>query len=187
SQRFMKSYFKDQFGNSKMFGFSENGTLYINDRQFNRAMRNGNENQRALLSGMKEAINDNETVNVHINEKSDKFKLSNETWERDITTDRSGAIFPPDRKFSDYNLIINDTRASSETYESTISIMTPKAKTFLNTNLKTGQSASSVFMHETLDEFLNYFIKGGTNNPVDYQNKALENKGQAPRTATDHQ
>jgi RHS repeat-associated protein len=191
TQRFMKSYFKEQFGSSKMFKFSENGELNINNRQFNRAMRNGNENQRALLSGMKEAISAKETAAVYINKEGGEFNLNTNLSTHDnAIINISGLTTSPDKgSKGNYQIFINDATANSEVYDAGSLPLINNDKI----DLKTYGSGSDVFLHETLDEFLNFFIKGSVTDKssqidkVNYQNRALENKGQLPRTGSDHQ
>ena len=58
---------------------------------------------------------------------------------------------------------------------------------------RTGHSASSVFIHELLDEFVNFYSEKNINSnssqveKVSYQNAALQNKGKSPRNGLDHE
>ena len=70
---------------------------------------------------------------------------------------------------------------------------TDKEKAIVNTNLKSHGSGSSVFFHETLDEFLNFYVnKTITDNSPKFNkvyNMNLVNaiKGWLLRTGSDHQ
>ena len=144
----------------------------------------------------KEAINAKETVAVYINKKSNEFELNSDYslrgGDKMQISNSSGITMSPDKAANgNYQIFINDAAANSETYDAGNVYNTYNLNgddSLSPINARTEGSGSATFMHEMLDEFLTHFIKGGTNtNPVDFHNKALENKGQLPRTGTDHQ
>jgi len=186
SQSYVKSYLKEHFGNSKSFKVTNSGEVKINQKKFDKQYETASSDQRTLMDGLKEAINSKEVVQIHINQDSDNFELSqsiqgtNSEYIRNITSDMSGGTIPPDGKFNDFYVLINHERANNEELNSI-------------GNSKTGKSASSTFFHEVLDEFLNYFTKKSINDnspkadKVQYQNAALRNIGKKERDGSDHQ
>ena len=200
SVRFMKSYFREIFGSSKMFRFS-GGELKIRKTQFQKYYNLANGNKQELLNGFKEAILTDKKLQVAIISDGDSYTFSETVW----TFDASG--YP---SFYDIDLrtlslgdaagktgnvgltfnvaLISDQKGNKESYF-TDDIFT--LGNFISYNFKNKGRASDVFIHEVLDEFLNVDVKGGrfVRSPqgrVFYQNKALQEKGQNLRNASDH-
>jgi RHS repeat-associated protein len=73
SKQQMKSYFKEQFGSSRMFRFNINNELKINNRQYNKAMDRANPNQKILLQGMHDVIKNDKIARVRITENSENI------------------------------------------------------------------------------------------------------------------
>ncbi len=198
----MKSYFKDQFGSNKMFRFNSQRELKINQGRFNKAMTSANSHQRTLLRGIQNAINIDDVAKVKVNENSNKFSFkdpqfvgyNNEGFKE--YNDNGGTViwngggFAGQAENMSYTMIgINDAAARNETMSATTTIGKDD-----QVSTSTGKSASSLFMHELLDEFLNFYSSSKTvneNSPqidkVQYQNAALQNKGLRPRNGLDHE
>jgi RHS repeat-associated protein len=185
SQFYVKSYLKEHFGKSRAFKVTSSGEVKINQRRFDKQYKNASADQRILMDGLKEAINRKEVAQIHVNQESDNFELTNPIpgtdleYTRNLTSDMSGGTIPPDAKFTDYYVLINDKRASNDELNAT-------------DGTKTGNSASSTFFHEVLDEFLNYFTKKTVDDnsskadKVQYHNAALRNIGKKERDGSDH-
>ena len=203
SKHYMKSYIKDQFGTTKMFRFTINNELKINKHQFNKAMTHANADQKILLQGLCDAINDNNVVKVKVNENSKSFNFSDPQFigynqdgipqynNNGGTVIRDGAGFTAKAPNISYYMIgINNSAAENET-ASTDKLQRIGKDDYVSQT--TGKSPSSVFMHELLDEFLNFYSKGNVNtsspqiDKVSYHNAALQNKGLAPRNGLDHE
>ncbi len=186
SQFYVKSYLKEHFGNSRAFKVNSSGEVKINQRRFDKQYRNASADQRILMDGLKEAINRKEVAQIHVNQESDNFELTQPIpgtdleYTRNITTDMPGGTIPPDAKFTDYYVLINDKRANNDELNAT-------------DGTKTGKSASSTFFHEVLDEFLNYFTKKNVDDnsskadKVQYHNAALRNVSKKERDGSKHQ
>jgi RHS repeat-associated protein len=197
SKQYMKSYFKDQFGSSRMFRFNSQKELKINQGKFNKTISSANEYQKTLLQGMEKAIGREERAVVRINKNSDKFTFkdplpvgydNNSTPiydKREPTiTWNEGGFTADDRPNIPYLMVgVNHSVADKSLYSSN----GPNVIIDNNTSSPTGASASSVFFHEVLDEFLNYSCgENKSMSPCDYQNNALKNKGFLPRNEEDH-
>ena len=71
TKKYMKRYFKEQFGSSAMFRFSTTGKLLVNQKKYDLFFDNANTQQQFLLSGLVEAISTNTKVRV---------KITNSKW-----------------------------------------------------------------------------------------------------------
>jgi len=186
SQFYVKTYLKEHFGKSGAFKVTNSGEVKINQRRFDKQYKNASDDQRILMDGLKEAINRKEVAQIHVNQESDNFELTQPIpgtdleYTRNITTDMPRGTIPPDAKFTDYYVLINDKRANNDGLNAT-------------DGTKTGNSASSTFFHEVLDEFLNYFTKKTVDDnsskadKVQYHNAALRNIGKKERDGSEHQ
>ena len=195
SKQQMKSYFKEQFGSSRMFRFNINNELKINNRQYNKAMDRANPNQKILLQGMHDVIKNDKIARVRITENSENIVFEPFNTQGYVITPKfvfnlkgGGGTYPT--PFGYIGVAINHTGSNST------SLATDATKTIGKddevTTTTTGRNASAVFMHELLDEGLNFFMLGKTTgsssqkNKVYYQNAALRNKFLPERNGEDH-
>jgi RHS repeat-associated protein len=198
TRQYMKQYFNDQFGSDKIFRFTSSGELKINKKQYNKALSNATDNQRILLEGMEQAIDAEQKVMVNIDKDVTTFLFYNtpyiigydnynipiyseELYNKIVLEPDAGGVTKEYSPIIDaYSIAFRHDGAENQSYS-----------TGLITKPKTGKSASSLFMHEVLDEFLNYYVYGKNKDSklehVFYQNNALENKGLPKRNGEDHQ
>ncbi|MBO4739383.1 MAG: RHS repeat-associated core domain-containing protein [Bacteroidales bacterium] len=189
SKDYISQYLIDQFGTDNFIKYSTNNKLKINHKNYRSIYKSANEYQKTLLKGIKKASRNPLKVTIDIDDKQEfqwklkvpKYNENNELLGYDETW---GRIMVPDgattrEGLSDCLIFINNNGASSITMSSE--------------NGETGKSASAVFFHELLDEYLNYYAKGKIKDSspkikkVFYQNQALQNKGLPPRDGKDHQ
>ncbi len=190
TKQYISKYLIDQFGTDDFIRYSHNNKLLINHKQYRRVFKSTNEYQKTLLRGLKSACRNSSSATVEIdNEQVFDYKRS-----IPINNDDCGILYYidveehvelesgitiPTGTGRDCFIFINNEGAESTTMSSEEG--------------ETGKSASSVFFHELLDEFLNYYVKGKTTDSssqvekVFYQNNALQNKGLPPRDGRDHQ
>jgi len=178
TKKFMMTYFEDQFGSSTMFRFNKHNELKINRREYKTYMRNSNKSiiQKELLKETKNAIKSPKVGKAIITGNSEDFSVKKSKMVP-YTYEYGGTIYQGEREDRIYNnykmdgsaktvefgniyILMNNDKSSKETYED------------INGG-QTGKSASSVFMHELLDEFLGK----NPSEPIKYHNKALKNKG----------
>jgi RHS repeat-associated protein len=200
SKQYMKSYFREQFGSTKMFRFNSQNELRINKGQFNKVMSSGNSNQKMMLEGMKKAIEHETTAKVKVQATGDNVVFQGDPPIISYRQDgmpiygnspestmplgkRSGGTSSGDVNNLGYTAIgINHSKAENQPYSIDGD----------NGTSKKG-NASSVFIHELLDEFLNFNLEGNINpaspkiDKVQYQNAALKNLGLPPRNGSDHE
>ncbi|MDR1791818.1 MAG: RHS repeat-associated core domain-containing protein [Bacteroidales bacterium] len=195
TKKYIKKYLKDQFGSSKMFRFNSDNELQIRESQYKKALASANSNQRILLEGIEQAIQAEPTAKVMIKENECEFDFTpytlsyennepkmvrspNETIMR-VTAEAGGNTAPYSKNIDAYPIGIRHDGGENQTYS-----------TGLLSRPTTGKNASSLFMHEVLDKFLNYFVydrkKDSQLQHVFYQNAALENKGLHKRNGDDH-
>ena len=185
SKRKMKSYFKQLFGNSKMFTFNNN-RLEIRDKQFDKTYNSSTDDQQKLLVGFKEAINREEKVIVKVAKNVNLFRFNKYEDPGD-----------PDKvtSYSDLPSMGGGATRWSNHFSSYIIGVDDAVKNNLTTNdpsVMTG-TPTATFVHETLDEFLNYFSKGiiKNNTPkinqVENHNTALRILKLPERNGEDHQ
>ena len=192
SKRYMKSYLKEQFGSIRMFRFTVYDELKIRSRQYKKAMEHANPDQKILLKGMQDIINNTQKeVRVQIKENSTFFRFESFNEDgpySDMLGINDGGTAPT--KFGYYAVAINHKGANS------ISMTTDATRRLGKddrVSATTGKNASAVFMHELLDESLNYFIEKNTSDTspqkdkVYYQNAALRNKSLPERNGIDHE
>ncbi len=203
SKTFMMKYLSKQFGNNnKLFYFNKYDELKINRREYRAYMKTASSDQKLLLNGFKAAIKSDKTLMVYINQNSNGFPV----FENQSYYDDQGNYIPQSLDFNAtlvgsgvtlkeaqsnyYYTLMNDQTANSEYCEAK-STKIGKDDVFTH---QTGGEASNVFIHEVLDEFLNYFDKGKINDQssskkdkVYYQNAALRILGLKERTGNEHQ
>jgi RHS repeat-associated protein len=192
SKRYMKQYLKEQFGSIRMFRFTAFDELKIRPRQFKKAMERARSDQKILLQGMQNVIsNEKGTIRVQVKENSTIFDFDSFDEYgpyRKLKGVEDGATVPTE--FGYFAVAINHNGANS------ISMTTDATRKIGKDDEvsgKTGKDASAVFMHEVLDEGLNYFIEGNISDSspqkekVYYQNAALRNKSLPERNGKDHE
>ena len=198
TKKFMKAYFKEHFGSCRMFKFDSNNELKIRERSFEKALARANEHQRKLLLGMRDAIEVNDIALVQIREKTNgimKFYVKEgytATKFPDPANSGGGGIgYSPLYE----GFLIGISHIDAQNQELSASGMRTLGKDDpIFTESKTGKSASAVFFHEVLDEFLNFFSEKkcvDINSPqidkVEYRNAALQNLKKTPSDGLDHQ
>ena len=206
TKKYIKRYFKEHFGSSKMFCFSSNGMLLVKQKEFDLFFDNANPQQQMLLSGLVEAISTTTKVRVLITKTNPNVCFSrqpivgyddngNPTYgEKEqsfiYTQYNGGGAISRDPKFG-YIIGICDKVANETLCSSELNIFGVPHNEVLY-NIETG-SASSAFFHELLDEFLDYYVKriitpeSLPTEEVQYQNAALENKKLPKRDGKDHE
>ncbi len=186
---YISKYLNDQFATDNFITYSSKNELKINHKNYQNIYKSANEYQKTLLKGIKKAIRNTLKVTVDIDDRQEfnwnlSVSIFNDNFELIRYEDYSGRINVEDGatmriKSSDCLIFINNKGAESTTMSSE--------------NGKTGKSASSVFFHELLDEYLNRYATGSVTDSspsiekVFYQNNALQNKGLQPRDGIDHQ
>jgi RHS repeat-associated protein len=200
SKQYMKSYIKEQFGSSKMFRFNSQNELKINKGQFNKAMSSGNSNQIMMLKGMKKAIEHKTIAKVKVQETGDQMEFKGNP---PIIGYREDGM-PNYGESSRYPVAMKGRGGITGSREDPNLGYTPiginhydSENTSYSIDGGNGMSekgnASSVFMHELLDEFLNFNLESNINvssskiDKVQYQNAALKNLGLPPRNGLDHE
>ena len=195
SRQQVKKYLKHHFGKSNPFTFQDK-YLTVNERKYSKFYNKASKDQRTLLCSLKQAINLKEEALVTVQSNSSTFIFSQsidikgESYEAYIemhlgTTSGASSTIPLIGT-SSYPIAINDkgsTQGTSLTTDYTDSDGNP---------VTTTSTASTVFMHEVLDEFLNRTITGSVTSDspnrekVYYQNAAQRNIGLLERNGADH-
>jgi len=201
SKMFIKQYLNEEFGSNRLFRFNINGELIVRKRQFNKFINNPTYPvlTKDIANGIKEAIKRPEIINITVQKNKSDFVFS------DIVTDNAGnpigfgytvkgagvTIDPKNAKsIREYHIGIVDSKAQVETYTAETEGKIGKDD-IVKRQTETGKSASSVFIHEVLDEFLNYNTLKKTNDlspqteRTEYQSKSLMNKGLPARSGHD--
>jgi len=127
SKNYVKSYLNEHFGDSKAFRITYSGELKVNNRRYEKFYNSATDDQKMLMSGLKEAINLNEIAEIHINKESNNFRITqtdinqdglNMEYFRNYTTDKEALIQPPFKTiyttFKKYYILINNERADNE-------------------------------------------------------------------------
>ena len=207
TKKYMKRYFKEHFGTSKMFRFSTKGVLWVKQKQMDCFLERANEHQQLLLNGLVETITTETKVQVKIEKTnvnvcfgripiigySDNGNpIYGEPKQTVIPTPKyggGGTLFS--QMLGTYIIGISD-KVASETLCTTGLKTLGIPNKYFSFNKFTG-SASSTFFHELLDEFLNYHVKNiitPESAPIDevqYQNAALQNQKLPKRDGKDHE
>jgi hypothetical protein len=205
TKRYIKKYFKEHFGSSKIFYFTNNGVLLVKQENFDLFFDNANPQQQMLLSGLVEAISTTAKVRVKINKTNPNVCFSRqpivgydnsgnpkygEKEQSFIYTPQHGGGATSLNPTFGYIIGICDKVADETLCSSELNIFEVPTNNVLY-NVGTG-SASSVFFHELLDEFLDFYVKklitseSLPTEEVQYQNAALENKKLPKRDGKDH-
>ena len=189
SKKYISDYMKDQFGNDNFYTYTKNNKLKICIKNYRDIYKSANNYQKTLLKGIRKAIRNPLNVTIDIDDREEfDFKLSTPIYDENFEflgfQDKWGKMKVENgvtlrHGSGDCLIFINNKGAESSTMSSESG--------------ETGKSASAVFFHELLDEYLNYQAKGKTTDSstniekVFYQNNALQNKGLSPRNGNDHQ
>ncbi len=195
SRKQVRRYLKEQFGSSRAFRFN-NGYLTINEKKFKRLSEKASNDQKMLLEGLREAIDADATALVSVQSCNSEFSF---TWQYSINgeiydgelsmnlKENSGATATtPLMGTTLYPIAINDKGINQG------NSLTTDYYDENGNPLTTTSTASTVFMHEVLDEFLNVGQKGTVSpsspnrEKVFYQNAALRNIGLLERNGADH-
>jgi RHS repeat-associated protein len=204
TQKTISEYLTDQFGKNHGFSFNSKGELTYNNKKLNKANEGFNDEQKSIVSGLKEVIDSENVIEVHINKDSDQFTVNiyepgfvfdqegkyisdgqggfkRDGWQ--ITTynkkkldtkDYGGAIFWQQGKIDNTNLSYGHI-AINRKATSTLQIRGEGGKL-------TTASESSAFIHEILDHGLDFARNGNINKSsgagvenVKFHNQALKN------------
>ena len=182
-------YMENLFGASSMFRFNKNGSLKINRKEFSNYYKTSTNDQKKILKGIDQAIRARKTVTINIQENNSKFiwKGINEEFAVDCTLDlknNSGCTSSKYYPVLGHIISINDRDKNASSLSAGINENGEKETIVPPT--------STTFVHELLDEFLNFFVTGITNenspnvDKVDYQNTALRILGLKERDGSDH-
>ena len=194
SEKQIKRYLKELLGSAKGFKF-KNGYLTINERSFKKLYKRVSDDQRTPLEGIHAAIDASETAYVSVQSNNNSFLFSKtyvesgETYESYTTMNlgiNSGATgSKPLGNTNCYPIAINDKGVTQE------NSLTTDYYDENGSPVTTASTASCVFMHELLDEFLNTIInkeitpKSPNIEKVCYKNAALRNIGLLERNGAD--
>ena len=187
TQLAIMGYMKKLFGETNIFKFKTNGNLEINHKEFRKYYKTATDDQKKLLDGFNEAIRSSKvaTVKIQDNDNYFSFQASNDKYIADYKfKTESGCTSIEYLLFFGYAICINDKGIDANL----LSAGTDES----GNNLMIVPPVSSTFVHETLDEFLNFLVKEKTTtkskniDKVDYQNTALRILGIKERDGSDH-
>jgi RHS repeat-associated protein len=191
SKRQMKNYFKQLFGTSKMFSFNLFKQVKIRTKQFDKVYASLSPDQQKLLNGFKEAIDRSETAIIKVDNNVKKFSFPDYVYE----IDQNGNLSDPIKFDTEFSNLGGGTTMWSKYYSSYMIGVDNSVKNNLTTDnqdVMTGDPIAT-FVHETLDEFLNYFTAKNVNGNdskrkrVEYQNIALRILNLPERNGEDHE
>lgn len=195
SRKMINIYLKEQFGKKNPFSF-KGDYLTINERKYSKYFNAASEDRKILLSGLKETIELKEEALITVQTNNSSFTFSQPTTidgesydsfiEMDLGSTTGASSTIPLKGTSSYPIAINDKGKTQGTS------LTTDYKDKNGNPITTTSTASTVFIHEVLDEFLNRTISGNvsSNSPnkekVYYQNAAQRNIGLLERNGADH-
>ena len=213
TQKYVKSYLKEHFGTSNMFKFNSSGELQIKEAKFNKALENATDTQATLLRGLESAITNENKALVKIEAKANNDEMTFDVGSIATGTDRDG--FPSQDfltttiegvkenfgggftahspTYGGYLVGVSHQDAQDTSVSAGFQLRLIGKDDWVTTTATTGDSASSVFFHELLDEFLNFHALGTVTpdspqeDKVQYQNAALQNINKRARDGADHQ
>ena len=207
TRKYIKRYMKEQFGASNMIRFKGDGEMVLKKHNFEKILLKANTHQATLLQGLYDAITTPEKVLVKIEKdmscvnfskqsiigyEDDGTPIMDEPRETPMETKNTGGGATVKSKFFNAYLIGISDRVANETKTSTGEYLIGGTSEDKLYPITTG-NASSVFFHELLDEFLNYYVNRNVSNDspgieqVKFQNEALKNTHQPVRDGTDHE
>ncbi|MDH0675640.1 RHS repeat-associated core domain-containing protein [Empedobacter sp. GD03861] len=210
TQNTILGYITDQLGENHGFSFNKKGELNYKNKDLKKASKGFNDEQKSIASGLKEVIDGDNVIEVHMNADSDQFTVNfyepgfvfdqegkyvpdgqggfkREGWQKtgyaaDLNTQNTGgALFWAQGKLDKTNMAYGHIAINRQT-ASTIQIQGEGGKL-------TTPSESSVFIHEILDHGLDFIRNGNINNSsgpgvenVNFHNQALKNisNGESP-------
>ncbi len=193
SKRQMKKYFKQLFGSDKMFSFSAFNQMKVNAKQFDKAYASATSDQKKLLDGFKDAVNRTETAVIQVDKSVTKFTF---TFDIDITT---GVYKYGNEKVVPYTSEFSNLGGGATMWSDFFSCYLIGVDDAVKDNLTTDKqgtltgSPAATFVHEVLDEFLNYntakTVKDNDSRikKVENQNTALRILKLSERNGEDHQ
>jgi hypothetical protein len=213
SSKMVKQYLNEQFGKGNPFKVNRSGEVVVNQRKYNKYLSTCNPEQKILATGMFDAIGRNEICYVNIREFNSAesrysfyfnhtYNENTQDYDYDVvhvrTGDSDGGITPHNLFPGCYFVYITDEKAKSlgmSTGEYSPYTRKLGKDDFFEgqTPILTTPSPSANFIHEVLDEFLNFYTKQTVNknspqiDKVYYQNSDLRNLGSLERDALDHQ
>ena len=212
SKEHINSYLKELFGTSKMFSFSRDNYLKINNKRFQKYYSLASSDQRILLDGLKSAIEKGDVtalvritdnnkgitrfvMNEFIGLNSDGSSKYNTSYHTMNTNGESGftSSTPMEGTIGIvYPIVINDKGVDQQNSLTTDLYILGGSESDVLYPFFTTTTASSVFIHEVLDEFLNRTVEGKVTQKssgkekVAYQNAALRILGRYERNGEDH-
>ncbi len=205
-QAVVLEYLRDQLGGD-FYKFNKHGKLVLDKKAYNAAKGKFNSEQTEIAKGLNKVIDSKRVLEVQIFSSGDIVVKSNplvtvrEEYTDDFGKKRIRTTYEPKYKTG------KEAELRSDAAEITVTLPgEDKARVLINKSKaeseqfatdgggKTNPSGSSVFIHAILDHGLDYINTGSLDEPkgstptndVNYHNKALQNKGSAPRTGTDH-
>ena len=204
TQETILGYITDQLGENHGFSFNKKGELNYKNRDLKKASKGFNDEQKSIASGLKEVIDGENVIEVHINTDSDEFTVDiyepgyvfdeegayipdgkggfeRKGWQKTKytqslnTEERGGGLFyAPGDQFKANNLAYGHL-AINRKRASTMRLQSEGGKL-------TSPSESSGFIHEMLDHGLDFMKNGNINKSsgqgvenVKYHNQALKN------------
>ncbi|MBP5515434.1 MAG: RHS repeat-associated core domain-containing protein [Bacteroidales bacterium] len=211
THKYVKKYLNELFGKSNMFSFTNNNYLQINNRRYKRYYKNASPDQRKLLDGIRCAIEAKEIALLRVTEnysgdveftmkefeglddnENPKYKETNSCIYSDGGSGYT-ATSPMDGTIGVvYPVLINDKGTDQQNLLSTDLYTLGGGESDILFPIYTTTTASSVFIHEILDEFLNRNIRHSVTESssgkekVDYQNAALRILGRYERNGKEH-
>lgn len=207
TRKYIKRYMKEQFGASNMIRFKGDGEMVLKKHNFEKILLKANTHQATLLQGLYNAITTSERSLVKIEKDMSLVNFSKQSiigYEDDgtpimdelkgtplETKNTGGGATVKSEFFNAYLIGISD-RVANDTRTSTGEYFIGGTSEDELYPITTG-NASSVFFHELLDEFLNYYVNRNVSNDspgidqVKFQNEALKNTHQPVRDGTDHE
>ncbi len=216
-QSTVQAYLDEQAG-SGVFTVKQNGLVKINRKVYRAALKSSNNSdvKKEIIKGMAKAVRIPKTASVYVYEKESEVDVRRNPQKYNSATGATDPVYQRSDGSDGYT--ISGTGGSegittTPAYDNTVIIIVnelAKEGTFKGTEyttsgemvigeqeVETGSSASSVFIHESLDHFYeerNNTESQNKNRPkidqVKWHNKALQNvKGEKTqkRNANDHQ
>src|SRR5690554_6111265 len=197
-------YITEQLGENHGFSFNKKGELRYKNKDLKKASKGFNDEQISIASGLKEVIDGENVIEVHINTDNDQFSVDiyepgyvfdqegkyvpdgqggfkREGWQKtkyiqDLNTkEHGGALFYEPGNLFKANSLAYAHLAINRKTASTIQLQGVGGKL-------TTPSESSVFIHEILDHGLDFIKNGNINKSsgqgvenVKFHNQALKN------------
>ena len=205
TKKYLRKYFKEQFGTSRIIQFTQNGEMILRKSVYEKKYPNFNSEQKKLIDGVEDAIKRPEKILVRIvqNETNVEFFIPLDNGNVDEYGDpvdyQGTSITNIDdlggggTMYSDfYNAVlvgVSDHIASEVGLSTGISLRICCVKI----PILTGYNSSATFFHELLDEALFWCTNKRWNNDspkvnrVMHQNAALQNLYLLPRDGMDHE